>query len=53
MGSKSSGRSVMATSEIFVLPDVELVITIFAGNYNDFRHSVGERIIGQILGALR
>lgn len=38
---------------IFVLPDVGLTITVFAGNYNDFRHSVGERIMGQILGALR
>lgn len=37
---------------IFVLPKVGLAITIFAGNYNDFRHSVGERIMVQILGAL-
>jgi len=37
---------------IFVLPDVGLTITVFAGNYNDFRHSVGERIMGQILEAL-
>ena len=38
---------------LFVLPDAGLAITVFAGNYNDFRHSVGERIMVQILGALR
>ena len=38
---------------IFVLPDIGMAITVFAGNYNDFRHSVGERIMGQVLEALR
>ncbi len=38
---------------IFVLPDMGMAITVFAGNYNDFRHSVGERIMGQVLEALR
>jgi len=38
---------------IFLLPEIELAITVFAGNYNDFRHSVGERILGQILEAVR
>lgn len=38
---------------IFVLPDVGLAITVFAGSYNDFRHTVGERILGQVLMALR
>ncbi len=37
---------------IFVLPDLGLTITVFAGNYNDFPHSVGERIMGQVLEAL-
>ena len=38
---------------LFLLPDVGLAITVFAGNYNDFSHFVGERIMGQILEALR
>lgn len=38
---------------IFLLPELALAITVFAGNYNDFRHSVGERIMAKVLGAQR
>ena len=38
---------------IFVFPALALTITVFAGNYNDFRHAVGERIMGHVLKALR
>ena len=38
---------------IFVLPDADMVITVFAGNYNDFRWAVGEQILGRILQAHR
>ncbi|MEX0366378.1 MAG: serine hydrolase domain-containing protein [Ruegeria sp.] len=38
---------------IFVLPDAQLAITVFAGNYNDFSHLVGERIMGLIIDALQ
>lgn len=38
---------------IFVLPDDGLSITVFAGNYNDFRWSAGERVLAKIVQALR
>ena len=38
---------------IFVLPDVELAITVFAGNYNDFSRAADWRIMGLIAQALR
>ena len=38
---------------IFVLPDAGLAITVFAGNYNDFRWSAGERILAEIVQTLR
>lgn len=38
---------------IFVLPDRGLAITVFAGNYNDFRWAVGEKITARLIRALR
>jgi len=38
---------------IFVLPDAEMAITVFAGNYNDFRWAVGEQVMARILRSLR
>ena len=57
-GTLTSGLNVIRAAgngdqRIFLLPEVGLAITVFAGNYNNFSHFVGERIMGQILETLR
>lgn len=57
-GTLLGGQQVIRASgwgdqRIYVLPEVGLTITIFAGNYEDGGGDVGERITGRIVRALR
>lgn len=57
-GKLISGQFVIQASgwgdqQIYVLPEIGLAITIFAGNYEDGGGVVGERIAGRIVRALR
>lgn len=57
-GTLLSGHLVISASgsggqQIYVLPEIGLAITIFAGNYEDGGGAVGERIVGRIVRALR
>lgn len=36
---------------LFIAPDQRIAITVFAGNYNDFRHASGDRIFDALMGA--
>ncbi|MEL6207798.1 MAG: serine hydrolase [Pseudomonadota bacterium] len=38
---------------LFIVPDERIAVTVFAGNYNDFRHSSGDRIFAAVMGARR
>ena len=29
---------------IFIVPEKEIVVTVFAGNYNNFRHKSGKKV---------
>lgn len=58
LGKLNSGQLVIKASgwgdqRIYVLPEVGIAITIFAGNYEDGGGVVGERIVGRIVRALR
>jgi len=56
-GTLLSGHDVIRASgwggqSIHVLPELELAVTIFAGNYEDGGTEVGERIVGRLIRAL-
>ncbi len=36
---------------LFIVPDAEIVVTVFAGNYNNFRHASGDRVFDKIMTA--
>ena len=33
------------------MPDAQVVVTVFAGNYNDFRHASGDRVFFRVMAA--
>ena len=38
---------------VFILPDAKLVITVFAGNYNNFRFRTGRKILDRVMSSRR
>lgn len=36
---------------IFIVPEKEIVVTVFAGNYNNFRHKSGEKVFAKVMDA--
>jgi CubicO group peptidase (beta-lactamase class C family) len=36
---------------IFIVPEKEIVVTVFAGNYNSFRHKSGEKVLARVMDA--
>lgn len=36
---------------LFIAPDQRLAVTVFAGNYNDFRHASGDRVFAAVMRA--
>ncbi len=36
---------------IFIVPEKEIVVTVFAGNYNNFRHKSGEKVFARVMDA--
>ena len=36
---------------IFIVPEKEIVVTVFAGNYSNFRHRSGEKVFTKVMDA--
>ena len=36
---------------LFIVPDAGIVVTVFAGNYNDFSNASGDRVFAQVMAA--
>jgi hypothetical protein len=36
---------------IFIVPEKEIVVTVFAGNYNNFQHRSGEKVFAKVMDA--
>ena len=45
------GAAGKGNQRIFIVPEKEIVVTVFAGNYNNFRHRSGEKVFAKVMDA--